>query len=227
MRMFTATVVAATAGSAFAGLSTTDPGLFTDIDDRFEARIRLDAGNSQTWKSAIWDDTTLLGTSGNVQNLFTNGAVNPFSFSYDAVTGDASLTVAGRTVTETISLTPGSGIAGFRFFVRGEANAATTTVANLMASVDGAAAESVPGLATTLSTGFVESPNYYVDSLSVASLALTGDVTFDWLGTATQNNLKNERLKFSFKVLEGTPIPSPAGVAMLAFGGLVALRRRR
>lgn len=93
MKTIIATALVVAAGSASASsLVTTDPALFANVDDRFEARIRLDGGNSQTWKSAFWEDTTLLGTSGNTQNLFSDAAVNPFSFSYDANTGAATST---------------------------------------------------------------------------------------------------------------------------------------
>lgn len=206
---------------AFAGFTETDPGLFTDIDDRFEARIRLDGGNSQTWKTAFWEDTNLLNTSGVDQNVFGNGVTYGFSLTYDSISGLANLDIAGLNVSETISLDPGYDLAGLEFFVRSESDGATR-VDNLGLSLDGAPAQAVDPLESSLGEVFVQGPTLYFDEVHT-TLEFTGDLTFSWDPGA---NLQGERFKFSTKILQGQVIPAPASFAMMGmmlFGG----RRRR
>lgn len=205
---------------AHAGFTETDPGLFTDIDDRFESRIRLDGGNSQTWKTAFWEDDTLLNTSGNTQNVFSNGVTYSFSLTYNAASGLANLDIAGLNVSETIMLDPGHDLAGLRFFVRSETDGATR-VENLALSLDGGLAEAIDPLEAGLGQVFVEGPTYYFDAVH-ESLEFTGDVTFSWEAGA---NLQGERFKFSTKILQGQLIPAPATFAL--FGLAAAGRRRR
>lgn len=98
---------------------------------------------------------------------------------------------------------------------------------SLSLSVDGSMGESIAGLNTSLGSGFIESPNYFLTTPGASSLSLTGNVTFDWVDGVAARDLQGERFKFSFKVLEGNVIPSPAGAGLLALGGLIAARRRR
>ncbi|MGP1345783.1 MAG: hypothetical protein ACTS3F_03835 [Phycisphaerales bacterium] len=216
-----AAAVLALAANALAGITTTDPGLYESIDDRFEARMRLDGGNSQTWKTAFWDDA-MIANSGIAQNVFQNGITYPFSFTYNAGTGDAFLSIAGRNLSQNIPLTPGLAFAGFDWFVRSEINA-STTASNLAVSIDAGTPIAIPGLVSDNTQVFVAGPTYFLDA-PATTIAITGDLTFAW----TQGvNLNNERFKLSFKINEGTLVPTPSALAAFALAGLTAARRRR
>lgn len=215
-----AVAVLALAGTVQAGITFSDPGLYDTIEDRFESRIRLDGGSSQTWKTAFWDDTTLLSTSGVNQNVFGNGVGYDFSFTYDAGTGAASLDVAGLGLSDVITLDPGYGLAGVRFFTRSETDG-ETQVSGLSISVDGAPSVPVADFGTGLGEVFADGPTAYLDA-PATTLAITGTVSFSWLDGA---NLQGERFKFSTKVLQG--IPGPGAIALLAVAGLGGRRRRR
>ncbi|MEM8834226.1 MAG: hypothetical protein AAGD00_00265 [Planctomycetota bacterium] len=210
------------------------PGL-NGIDDRFEARIRLDQGNSRTWKSAYWEDSTLIKTSGNFSNpdVWNDAQTYDFTFSYTASTGAASLVVEGLklgstigdlTLTETINLTPGEDFAGFRLLARSNNDGSVTTFADLQASLDGGTAQSVPTLVSGAGQSFVEPSVWYYFDEAVDNLTITGTVNFDW---ADGSNLNNERFKVGIKVLEGDLVPAPGAFALAGMAGLVGIRRRR
>lgn len=229
----TSGAIAASTAIAGAAITTTDPGLFVSgsIDDRFESRIRVDGGNSQTWKTAFWDDATLLSNSGINQNVFTDNVTYDFRLQYDALSGDTTLSVfdvnlGGSTgdlmLNDTIALTPGMGLAGFRFFIVSEDDGSTATAANFMASIDGATPESVPGLFSGPTERFVESDVFYFDQYAT-TFQLDGQINFDWVNGA---NLQGERFKLSVKLLEGAPIPSPGSLAIIGLLGAGLVRRR-
>lgn len=214
-------VIVGTAGIANAGISTTDPGLYTGIDDLFEARMRLDGGNSQTWKTAFWDDG-MISNSGITQNLFQNGVSYPFSFSYDSSSGAANLSIAGRVLNSNIPLTPGLDFAGFDWFVRSEVNG-STTASNLLVSVDGGTPTGLPDLVSGNTQVFVPGPTYFLNA-PADTIDITGDLTFAWNAGV---NLQGERFKLSFKINQGTLIPTPGAMALFACAGGLAMRRRR
>ena len=232
-----AAAVLVVSGSASAAVTTTNPGWVAD-STLFEARMRVDAGNSQTWKSAFWADGNLGSTSGNAQNLWNDGVTYSFELIYTASTGAAALTVFGlnggdRVTVDTITLDAGDGVAGFRYYARSQNNGiGSTTLSNLSLDVDGdvvALADLESGLADT----WVETQNLFFTSNDVESVVITGNVNFDWLdslsGSDINSNLKNERFKAGFYFIEadGTAVPT-AGTAMLAgVAGLAAARRRR
>ena len=217
-----AAAVAVASSLSSAQFVTVDPGLFTNIEDRFEARIRLDGGNSQTWKTAIWEDTTLLATSGNVQNFFASGVEKDFDLSYDALSGLVSLTVGDRVVSTNITLTPGTQLAGFRIFATSQAGLGSSFINDLTAGAD-AGSLAIPDFGSDTADGFVDGPTYYLTSAS-DSISLSGDAVFAWLAGA---NLQGERYKVSIKVLEGVLVPAPGPLALAGIGGLIALRRKR
>jgi len=216
-----AAVIVGAAGITNAAITTVDPGLYTGIDDRFEARMRLDGGNSQTWKTAFWDDA-MIANSGVTQNLFQNGVAYPFSFSYNAATGDAALSVAGKALNTNIPLTPGLDFAGFDWFVRSEANG-STTASNLFVSVDGGSPTALPDLISGNAQVFVNGPTYFLSN-PATTIDITGDLAFAWDAGV---NLQGERFKLSFKINEGTLIPTPGAMAIFALAGGIATRRRR
>lgn len=210
--------------TAFAGpITTTDPGRHNTLGDAFEARIRLDGGNSQTWKAAFWNNNEMLDTSGNTRSTFGNGITESFSMTYDASTARASLSIAGLTTTSTIALEPGKELAGLRFFVVSERDTGTTMVRNMTVTRSSGSAEHIAGLTSGIGQRFVESSWYFFDS-PTTTVAVTGDLTFGWNHNA---NLQGERFKLSILLLSGTPVPAPSAAALLGLGGTIAARRRR
>ncbi|MEM1330974.1 MAG: PEP-CTERM sorting domain-containing protein [Planctomycetota bacterium] len=221
-------VCAGAACSANAGIVTTDPGLYTTLEGRYDARIRLDGGNSQTWKTAVWNTGafggSLITTSGNQQNAFNSGVDYDFELGYTASTGALSLSVFGANngdvlLNTTQSLSPGFEFGGFRYFIKAN-SAGITTVSGLEASLDGGTPVSLSGLSAN---GFAQGPTYFFDSVT-DELSLTGSIRFDFAGL-TANQIQGERFAFDVILLQGVPAPSTA--ALLGVAGLAATRRRR
>ena len=224
-----AIAVLAVSGSVQGGFSTTNPG-YTDVDSLFQARVRVDGGGSQTWKTAFWDGTDLLDTSGNFQNVFNDGQTYNWSLYYNALTGAASFIVEDVNIgggvgdlilNDTILLDPGKEFVGFRFFNNSRVDEGTTLAANMSASVDGGAAAPVADLLSPFSGNFVESDYYYFDT-PAETLSFSGQVNFDWDAGA---NLQGDRFKLTIIPLQGVPTPGTA--ALLGFAGLFGARRRR
>jgi MYXO-CTERM domain-containing protein len=207
---------------ASADITFSDPGLYENLDDRFEARIRLDGGSSQTWKTAFWDEDSLISHSGIHQNVFEDGHSYGFAFDFDASTGQADLSVAGLELSETIMLDPGMELAGFYLFLRSETGTGLASASNLLASVNNGPAQALDGLTSGVNDGWVTGPMAYVDG-ATDQLALTGDVTFDWQPDA---NLQGDRFKLGVKIVQGSPIPAPGAIALLGLAGIVGRRRR-
>lgn len=226
-----------TVGTASGAVTTTNPG-WVSSDELFEARMRLDAGNSQTWKSAFWTDDNLSSTSGIAQNLWNDGVSYSFSLSYTASTGAANLTVFGlnggdRVVLDTISLDAGTDVSGFYYFARSQGNGiGSTSLTNLQVNADG----DLSALADLVSGDnqvFVQSQDYFFTSANVENVTITGNLTFDWMdslsGSDINANLKNERFKASFKFFQadGSAVPAGGTAALAGVAGLAAARRRR
>jgi len=233
-----AAAICVMSGAASAAVTTTNPG-WVGESTLFEARMRVDAGNSQTWKSAFWTGgSTPSSTSGNAQNLWNDGIDYGFELSYAASTGAAQLTVFGlnggdRVAVDTITLDAGNDVAGFRYYARSQGGGiGTTTLSNLSLDVDGDVV-ALNALESGLSDVWVETQNFFFTSNTVESVTITGTVNFDWLDSLSGGDinatLKNERFQAGFYFIEadGTAVPT-AGTAMLAgVAGLGAMRRRR
>jgi hypothetical protein len=225
------------AGNAFAGITTVDPGVYTNVSEVGQARIRLDQGNSQTWKAAFWKDLTMLSNSG-VQGpnptVWSNAAEYAWTIKYNAGTGNGSIQVAANqnvVTSANFGLAAGKSLAGFYFFVNStyaggsDVNGAhaKTEVYNMTAKLDGGAAIAIPSITADFLQSFVQGPNYYFDS-SVMDVEFSGKIKFTWNAGA---NLNNERNKFTLKFLEGNRIPAPGAAVLLALGGLAVARLRR
>lgn len=232
-----AIALVAIAGTAAAGLTTVNSGLYTDLSEVGQARMRLDQGNSQTWKAAFWKDLAMLSNSG-VQgpnpSVWTNAAEYAWTIKYNAGTGAGSIQVAANqnvVTSANFGLSAGKSLAGFYFFVNStyaggsDINGAhaKTEVYGMTAKLDGGPGIAVPNITADFLQSFVQGPNYYFDS-SVTDFELSGKIKFTWNAGA---NLNNERNKFTLKLLEGTRIPTPGASALLAIGVLAAARRRR
>lgn len=232
-----ALVASLVAGVAAAGISAVDPGLYTSFDEVGQARIRLDQGNSQTWKAAFWRDLSMLSNSG-VQGpspaVWSNATTYDWSISYNATTGVGNIRVLANQTVETsavFNLSSGKSLAGFYFFVNStyaggsdpSGAHAKTEVFNMTASLNGGSAISVPGLTADFLQSFVRGPDYFFTT-PVNEVEFRGSLRFTWNAVA---NLNNERNKFTLKFIEGVVIPAPSGVLALAMGGLLAARRRR
>ena len=220
------TILAGLAATANAGVLTTDPGRYTDIDDRAEARVRLDGGNSQTWKLAFWDgDTTVapFRTNGNGdRNYFQNNVTESFELNYNAVTGALNWTVGGLSISDTVLLDPGYALAGLKYFVTSDRNPGETRAENMAVSLNGGSAVAIADATASFGTSFFEPSNLFFD-MDVQTLRLTGDITFNWQPGA---NLQGDRFRLTVKLNQGL-IPAPGAAAALGLAGLAAARRRR
>ena len=213
-------------------VTTTDPGAFTNIDDIAEGRIRLDGGNSQTWKLATWtpdNNSRPSVTNGNgARDLFQNGEVNPFTMTYNAITGELTVTTAGQSITDTILLAPNMGVAGIKYFITSDRGDAFTTLTDMQIVVDGQAPVSLDGLTSTMSGGFIEAPLVYF-SQAATTIEITGNLMFGWSDTATRNDRQGDRSRLTVKINAGElpPIPSPGVAGLFGLAALSASRRRR
>ena len=216
-------------------VSLTDPGLFdsNSYAALFEARARLDNGNSQTWKTAFWSPTNT------ATPVITSGVWNPspwmsaraeaFTLTYDTQSGVAAWSILGRTISWTFAVSAGKEFAAFRFEAR--SNTGAVSLGNgFLASVNGATAEAIDGLTSVSASEsqFVSGPMVYLRR-GVTTLTLTGSVTFTYDGAQ-----QGDRVRFSVRGYEATPIadqppvPSPSGgMALASMGLLLGLRRRR
>lgn len=235
--LVSALALVASAGTAFAGITTVDQGLYNNLSEVGQARIRLDQGNSQTWKAAFWKDLTMLANSG-VQGpnpvVWSNATEYAWTIKYNAGTGNGSIQVAANqniVTSANFGLSAGKSLAGFYFFVNStyaggnDVNGAhaKTEVYGMTAKIDGGSAIAIPNITADFLQSFVQGPNYYFDS-SATDVEFSGKIKYTWNAGA---NLNNERNKFTLKFLEGNRIPTPGATALLALGGLVIARRRR
>jgi hypothetical protein len=212
------------APAAAADIAATNAVQWANTETALEARVRLDAGDSQTWKSAFWQGDTLLSTSGNAQNVFTDGASTPFNFAYDADSSLATLDVAGRSLSNHITPPAGKQLAGLQLALRSEHSVGTTLLFNVQATIDGAPSPfALPDMNTNLTSDTsVVGPALFFDS-AANSLSLTGDITFDW----GSGDTSGDHFKLSLYVIMGNALPSAPTTAMLAPIALAIARRRR
>jgi hypothetical protein len=186
--------------SALGGITLSDPGIYASIQDHFEARIRLDAGDRETWKTAFLEGPTLIIDSGARPGVFANGKAYPFTLRYHAGTGLASLRVADLAQDYTFPLPPGRDLAGFRFLVTSPTDGSATTVTGLTAVIDGGAPLAIPAISTAGNdVGLVEGPTVNLDAPGT-ELVLAGSITFDW---TAGSNLSDERYRLSVHFFTG------------------------
>ncbi|TVQ53766.1 MAG: hypothetical protein EA377_07425 [Phycisphaerales bacterium] len=200
----------------------------------FEARARLDAGNSQTWKTAFWrsGESVPVATGGNFTSPWISGQAQNFELSYDVNSGmavwmvDLPSPVGMNTTMSAFQLSPGNLLAGFQLFARSEGDGSSTLLDGIEISVNGNGYESIAGLSSLESGGsqvFAESDAVYFTDL-VDSFSIRGSITFDWLdGT----NLQGDRFRGSIKLIEGELIPAPGALALFGSALLCGARRRR
>ncbi|HEX8878280.1 MAG TPA: hypothetical protein VF777_16155 [Phycisphaerales bacterium] len=232
-----ASALVSISGSAWAGITIVNPGLYTNLSEVGQARIRLDQGNSQTWKAAFWKDLSMLANSG-VQGpspaVWSNAAEYDWTIKYNAASGNGSIQVSANQNVVTAAnfgLSAGKSLAGFYFFVNStyaggsDINGAhaKTEVYGMSLKIDGGLPVAIPGLTADFLQSFVQGPNYYFDS-AATDVEFSGKIKYTWNAGA---NLNNERNKFTLKLLEGERIPTPGATALLALGGLALARRRR
>lgn len=232
-----AAAAAMLSASALGGVTTTNPNLYNNLNGQVQARLRVDQGNSQTWKTAFWSDTTNapIATGGNftpATPVWTSGTAYDFTITYNSVSGAASIIVGAnqaQNVNAVIPLNAGKFLAGFSFFLNsadgaGEGTRTSSEVFDLQVSTNGGPNQGIAGLTSNLTPdNFVQGPTYYVDS-PTTSISLSGKVRFAWEASA---NLNNERVKFTLKFLEGDVVPTPGSMGLVALAGLVIARRRR
>ncbi|MEM7754514.1 MAG: hypothetical protein AAF297_02645 [Planctomycetota bacterium] len=210
---------------AAATVTTVDPGLYTGIDEVAEARVRLDGGNSQTWKLAFWDGagSTPFMTNGNSdRDHFQSSVTESFQLDYDVASGQLDWTVGTLTISDVVLLDPGHALAGLKYFVTSDRDPGETRAENMAVSLNGGAAVGIADATASFGTSFFEPANLFFDA-DVQTFRLSGDLTFAWNVGA---NLQGDRFRLSVKLNQGL-IPAPGAVAAFGFVGLAATRRRR
>lgn len=233
-----ACAVVAAASSASGALTTVNPG-YVSGSTHFEARMRVDAGNSQTWKAALWQGGNNPQASNGVkQNLWNDGQTYNFELTFSAADGATSLTVfdlggADQVAATTLELDAGDTVAGFRYYSRSQGNGiGSTTLSGLNINIDGTDV-ALADLSTGVNEVWKETNNFFFTDPNVQNIAITGSITFDWLdtlsGNAINQNLKDERFKAGFYFLsaDGSAVPAPGAAALAGLAGVAALRRKR
>lgn len=217
--------------AANAAIMTSPDGLVAgDYSTMVEARSRLDAGNSQTWKTAlIAPGFNLLDTGGNTtpaNNPWQDNVSAAFSLDYSADTGLTTLTVDWGTRTETTSATvlpdAANSFVGFGFIARSEADS-SSTLDNLSLKLNGID-EFLPITShSAIGRDYTTADFFFSNADDIDSFRLTGNITFDWSPTA---NIKGERFRVATNLYQGESIPSPTPAALACIALAATIRRR-
>lgn len=231
----TACAVVVSAGSASAALTTENPG-YVSGSTLFEARMRLDQGNSQTWKAAFWEGGQLGGQTGVVNGSpWVDGLAYDFTLNYTASTGAAEITIfslngGDRVAADTIQLATGNSVAGFRYYAGSRSGIGTTSLTGLTADIDGDVV-SLDDIGTTINNGWNITSNFFFTANDVEQVSISGQITYDWIDSVSNGDfdLQGERFKAGFYFVEanGTEVPAPGAAVLAGVAGVAALRRKR
>lgn len=218
---------------ASASFTMTDPGRYSlsTYSTLLEARARLDNAAGQSWKTAIWGSSTSapVATSGDYTSDWVSGQPYQFMFDYNVASGLASWTINNRTVTTTLALGAGKGLAALQFEARSKTGNFMTAVEGLELSSNGGGFASVSGLGSLVSTNgsFLTSGKVYLDQ-NVTSLSARGSIKFDFQsGTASGDNLRGAIRLFEADEVSTALVPTPGVLGLAAMGIVVVLRRAR
>lgn len=210
-----------------------DPGRYSasTYTTLLEARVRLDNAAGQSWKTAIWgsSNSAPAATSGNYASDWVSGQAYQFLFDYNVGSGLASWTINNRTVTTTLALSNGKGLAALQFEARSKAGNFMTAVEGLELSSNGGSFASVPGLGSLVSTNgsFLTSGKIYLDQ-NVSSLSARGSIKFDFQGgTASGDNLRGAIRLFEADAVSTALVPTPGVLGLAAMTVIVVIRRGR
>lgn len=225
-----ASVLASAASAAF---TMSDPGRFSSgtYSTLLEARARLDNASGQSWKTAIWGSSTAapVATSGNYTSDWVSGQAYQFRFDYNVVTGQATWLINNRTVTTTLAVGSGKGLAALQFEARSKAGSFMTAVEGLELSANGGGFASVPGLGSLVASNgaFTSSGRVYLDQ-NLTSLSARGSIKFEFQsGTASGDNLRAAIRLFEADTVSPNLVPTPGVLSLAAMGIVVAIRRVR
>lgn len=225
--------VSVLASAASAAFTMSDPGRYSlsTYSTLLEARARLDNASGQSWKTAIWGSSSSapVATSGNHTSDWVSGQAYQFQFDYNVASGLATWFINNRTVTTTLALSSGKGLAALQFEARSKAGNFLTAVEGLELSSNGGGFASVPGLGSLVSSNgtFVTSGKVYLDQ-NVASLSARGTIKFDFQsGTASGDNLRGAIRLFEADAVSTALVPTPGVLGLAAMGMIVVIRRRR
>lgn len=235
VRVVRAILATAAAGllatTASASFTMTDPGRYSSASyvTLLEARARLDNLGAGSWKTAIWGSSVAapVATSGNYASDWVSGQAYQFQFDYNVSTGLATWLINNRTVTTTLVLGSGKGLAALQFEARSKAGSFMTAVEGLELSANGGGFASVAGLSSVMSSSgtFVTSGRVYL-SQDVTTLSARGTMKFDFQGgTASGDNMRAAVRLLQADAVPTALVPTP-GVLGLAAMTLVAVVRR-
>lgn len=221
------------ASAASASFTMSDPGRYapSTYSTLLEARARLDNAAGQSWKTAIWGSSTTapVATGGNYTSDWVSGQAYQFLFNYNVVSGLASWTINNRTVTTTLALSSGKGLAALQFEARSKTGNFMTAVEGLELSSNGGSFASVPGLGSLVSTNgsFLTSGPVYLTQ-NVTSLSARGSIKFDFQGgTASGDNLRGAIRLFEADQASPNLVPTPGVLGLAAMTVIVVIRRGR
>lgn len=211
-----------------------DPGRYssTTYTTLLEARARLDNVGAGSWKTAIWgtSGTAPVATSGNYASDWVSGQSYQFQFDYNVSTGLATWLINNRTVTTTLALSSGKGLAALQFEARSKAGSFMTAVEGLELSANGSGFASVAGLNSVLASNgtFVTSGRVYL-AQNVTTLRARGTIKFDFQGgTASGDNMRGAIRLFQADLASPPAlVPSPGVMGLAVMGVVVVIRRSR
>lgn len=223
-------MIGATASASF---TMSDPGRFssTSYSTLLEARARLDNATGQSWKTAIWGSSTVMpvATSGNYTSDWISGQAYQFQFDYNVSTGLATWLINNRTVSATLALPSGKGLAALQFEARSKSGSFMTSVEGLELAANGGGYSSVGGLGSLVSSSgtFVTSGRVYL-AQDVTMLSARGTMKFEFGGgTASGDNMRAAVRLFQADAAPQALVPTPGVMGLAAMGMVVAMRRLR
>jgi hypothetical protein len=221
------------ASAASASFTMTDPGRYSSATyvTLLEARARLDNAGAGSWKTAIWGSSTVapVATSGNYISDWVSGQTYQFQFDYNVATGLATWLINNRTVSTTLALGSGKGLAALQFEARSKAGSFMTAVEGLELSANGSGFASVAGLGSLVSSNgtLVTSGRIYL-AQDVTTLSARGTMKFDFQGgTASGDNMRAAIRLFQADAVAPALVPTPGVLGLAAMTVIVVVRRGR
>jgi hypothetical protein len=221
------------ASAASASFTMSDPGRYSSATytSLLEARARLDNAGAGSWKTAIWgtSGSAPVATSGNYTSDWVSGQAYQFQFDYNVTTGLATWLINNRTVTTTLALSSGKGLAALQFEARSKTGSFTTSLEGLELSSNGGGYASVPGLGSLMASNgtFVTSGRVYLDQ-NVTSMSARGSIKFGFQGgTASGDNMRGAVRLLQADAVSTALVPTPGVIGLAAMTVIVAIRRGR
>lgn len=221
------------ASAASAAFIMTDPGRYSSSTyvTLLEARARLDNAGAGSWKTAIWGSSGAapVATSGNYASDWVSGQAYQFRLDYNVATGLATWFINNRTVTTTLALGSGKGLAALQFEARSRTGNFMTTLEGLELAANGGGFASVAGLGSLVSSNgtFVTSGRIYL-AQDVTTLSARGTMKFDFQGgSASGDNMRAAIRLLQADAVSTALVPTPGVLGLAAMTVMGAGRRGR